>query len=82
MRPVRHDRVDAFPLADLQILSQATRIGVDRPGCPPQIGPDPQPPGRGIMAAQHGPLLLEYDGTQHRSSATGETVPELTARQV
>ena len=81
MRPARPDRVDAFPLADLQILAQATGISIDRAGRPPQIGPDPQPPGRGVVAAQHGPFLLEYNGAQRCSSAAGETVPELTARE-
>jgi len=81
VRPARRDRVDPFPLAHLQILGQATGIRIDRAGRPPQIGPDPQPPGRSIVTAQNRPLLLKHDGAQHCSpSATGETVPEPIVR--
>src|ERR1017187_3770702 len=82
MGTVRGDRADALPLAQLQVLGQAPGIGVDRPGCPPQISPDPQPPGGLVVPAQDGPLLLQYDGAQRPSSATGQTVPDMIARPV
>ena len=54
----RGHRVDAVPLADLQVLSQAAGIRVDRPRRTAKIGPDPQPLSRALMPGQSRPLLL------------------------
>ena len=54
----RGHRVDAVPLADLQVLSQAAGIRVVRPRRTAQISPDPQPLSRALMPDQNRPLLL------------------------
>jgi hypothetical protein len=68
-------------LTHLQVLGQAPGISIDRPRRPPQINPDPQPPGRQLMPPKDGPFLLKYH-RQRRSSATGETVPDKIARKI
>jgi transposase len=54
----RGHRVDAVPPADLQVLSQAAGIRVDRPRRTAKIGPDPQPLSGALMPGQNRPLLL------------------------
>lgn len=57
--------VDAVPLADLQVLSQAAGIRVDRPRRTAQISPDPQPPSRALVPGQNRPLLLNPRSRAH-----------------
>ena len=60
--PAGDERVDAVPLAVLEVLSKPARIGVDRPRRPTEIGPDLQPLGSSLVTAEDRPLLLQFDG--------------------
>jgi hypothetical protein len=70
MRPTRRDGVDTLTLTHLQVLSQPTRVRINRPRRPPKICPDVQPLGRPPVPPQDRPLLLQHHRAQHCPSSS------------
>jgi hypothetical protein len=62
LSPAGDQRTDAVPLAVLEVLTKPTCIGVDRLRRPTEIGPDPEPLGSPLVAAEDRPLLFQFDG--------------------
>jgi Transposase/zinc-finger of transposase IS204/IS1001/IS1096/IS1165 len=79
----RCPHIDALPLAHQQVLAQPAGIRVDRPGRPPQIGPDLQPCRRLHVPADHRPLLPQrHRAAQAISQVRGCTGGTSSPRQI